>query len=212
MAHSQERPQKGTNSFEKLLATLGLLVAAATAWFIYEQFDTMKRQLLLDQRAWITVVNSEIRVSTDPIERSARIFVPVTVQNIGKTPATRIFVRFQVEKVPSGGVPAFRFERPGINMTSGIVFPNGHFEFEGFMSEVDQKGVATQARVLSSSEMQELYDGKAYLVSYSSTTYVDIFGVSHWTKACYYTPVTTASRQYYFPAPECIRYNAVDSN
>jgi hypothetical protein len=164
-----------------------------------------------DERAWLEVKAQDgmvIHVITgEPINYAVRL------SNVGKTPAKNIvwsiFVQIQDSKdevnLECVGVPVKRQICNHNEVSAGSIFPNTHWDYTGFRPNND-----FSPNVVTQSEVDAWESGKAYAAVYGIVRYDDVFGTSHWTKFCLYTPPDNKGK--YFQIEKCAQYSDVDLN
>jgi hypothetical protein len=174
---------------------------AITAAFAGLQWYEMRQALLVDQRAWVSVV---IPLNF-PLEGSS---IPASIQitNTGKTPAKDIAGDIFASVLKKGEEPQFDFStgHPHNRIYAGAIFPNGQIKVT---IPVVRYGPQTAETIVPTSELrQEIANGESFIIFYGKITYVDIFGSSHWTSFC------TGSGSAMGDLKKCLNYNDVDNN
>lgn len=164
------------------------------------------RTMKIDQRAWIecvAVINKGSITVNQPLAGDVKF------GNIGKTPANHIAVDASLVVVPKDGGYNFDY-RPSAGMTGGVAFPNETPVDMPVTTLTISDGRAVR-RPLSPEEVASLNAGDSFAILYVSATYVDIFGIGHWTHRCVWTSFNEGN-EVIFPARKCTDYNGQDSN
>jgi hypothetical protein len=157
-----------------------------------------------DQRSWLEVRGGLITTS-----EGRPVFAPITVTNIGKTPATNISIKAIVQKVINGSPPALLYEGRPINLeTAGILYPTRSFDLHAMSMEKLSPTVGV-SHALTHAEFEELLEGKSYIAIYAEMTYTDIFGITHWVHFCVFD---SPGHKTVFGGKACSDYNQVDNN
>jgi hypothetical protein len=167
-----------------------------------DQVKAIQRQMRQDQRAWL-----DIQFDAISWAENQTIQVRMTLTNKGKTPAKRVSGRAYVEKILINQKLEFgKYEQ---QFGSGFLAPNIPISNWGFQSA--HKHVPLP---MSKTDVADLNEGRAIAVVHGDITYLDIFGIEHWTKFCTYNAafrfITTTPVQN--TAPPCTNYNDADNN
>jgi hypothetical protein len=162
--------------------TLAITVIAA---FIYGlQWYQMRKSMENDDRAWIKIAIGQVI----PPNTNYPIIIPLTFTNIGKTPARKIQIKTAVKIVLNHESFDFAYDH-AIGVTTGVMFPDQP------NPAVDARTVYSHgARNLTTDELSDLTNGQAFVITYSSVTYLDVFGNPHWT-----LPLLQQSAERQFP-------------
>src|SRR6266581_3908793 len=190
-----------TPRWKIFLEVAALLTLVIYTTFAGLQWKAMHDALLVDQRAWVSVVVPP----NFPLEGSS---IPASIQvgNTGKTPAKDIEGDVIATVLKKGEEPSFDFSKghPHNRIYVGAVFPNGPINVT--IPVVRYGPETTQAIVPTPELRQEIADGKSFIIFYGRITYLDIFGTSHWTSFCTGTGSAIGDLR------KCISYNDVDNN
>lgn len=179
----------------------------------------IQRQMMQDQRPWVALglnwpslksPNGEPLGTLVQVTENQPLSGPMRISNSGKTAAKNVYAKIFIEVVDSkesphlesSGAQAWRFE-------AGTLFPNAPSDFLAYRQEPNKPGLEAMS-VLTPTENQALRSGKAYLAVYGKATYEDVFKTPHWTKFCFWFPMTSTPG--YYSAEKCTKYNTVDSN
>lgn len=168
----------------------------------FRQLQVMR----VDQRAWMSIkIDGVPKV---PIE-GATFDAVAHVMNTGKTPATDVHVDITIEKVRNGESPDLRFLGRIFNAEiSGIYLPNQSSDIPFSLLSIDPRNSAPIR--LSRDDVNDLLQGKTFIVMFGGVDYTDVFGTRHWVRTCswtgYGTPITGYS------AEPCAAFNAIDNN
>ena len=166
------------------------------------QLDVMR----IDQRAWMSIMIDG--TPKTPVEGSTFDAVAHVV-NTGKTPATHVHVDMTIEKVRNGETPDFRYLGRLFNgEISGIYLPNRSSTIPFSLLSLDPRN--SEPVKLSKEDVDDLTQGKTYIVIFGGVEYVDIFGIRHWMRVCSWTPYGPPIMGY--SAEPCAAFNAVDNN
>jgi hypothetical protein len=173
-----------------------------------DQVGVMQRQMRQDQRAWLNVTFGNVNT----FALNQPLTVPVTVIDTGKTAAKRYVAHFVVKRVTNtraaGEALSFSLAIPHIVDTSGFMLPNAPITEAVTESEHAADGKTIIPHPLSPKEFEDVRDGVEFGVVFVDATYDDIFGVSHWIRAChYFAPAGIPTW-----AKKCTDYNDVDNN
>jgi hypothetical protein len=176
-------------------------VLVVTAAFTGLQWYEMRQALLVDQRAWVSVVGPP----NFPLEGA---FIPASIQiaNTGKTPGKQLVGDVIATVLKKGEEPSFDFSKghPHDRIHAGAIFPNTPFNV---IIPVVRYGPQTKETIVPTLELrQEIANGESFIVFYGRITYVDIFGTSHWTSFCTETGSAMGDLK------KCVSYNDVDTN
>jgi hypothetical protein len=174
---------------------------------LQRQVDAIQRQMRQDQRAWIKIDFGTFRtVDNQPLA------VPWTLVNTGKTPAKHVDGHAVVEIVVRGQTPHFVYDRyPNAHFGANLVTPNEpakSFGFQSLQFKPDTKD--TEPLNMSTTEIAEINDGRAYAVVHGIIRYEDIFKTPHWIKFC--TPSSASILKIQEFVKPCIDYNDADDN
>lgn len=189
-SRSNKRLALGT--FLALLFSTGI---AGLQWY------EMRHALQVDQRAWVSVVGPP----SFPLEGAA---IPASIQiaNTGKTPAKHVEGDIIATVLKKGEEPSFDFStgHPHNKIRTGVIFPNGPFNVT---IPVVRYGPHSEETIVPTPQLrQEIATGESYIVFFGKISYVDIFGISHWTSFC------AAAGSAMGDVKKCVSNNDVDDN
>jgi len=195
-----ENRSEGTPWWKILLEVSALLVLVVYTTFAGLQWEAMHDALLVDQRAWVSVVVP----SSFPLEGSS---IPASIQitNTGKTPAKDVDGDIVATVLKKGEEPSFDFStgHPHNKLYAGAIFPNAPINTT---ITVVRYGPQTPDTVVPTPELrQQIANGESFIIFYGKITYVDVFGASHWTAFC------TGSGRAMGDLKKCLSYNDVDN-
>jgi hypothetical protein len=188
-----------------------LKIAQQQVKALQDQVDAIKLQMRQDQRPWI-----EVRDNGGPKVDATEASWSLRFANVGKTPARNFKSVFWLTKATNGAtlnLDAWRAYKSGIspvpfNMAfTGVIFPNHAIDSLAHKVGEKKKGVAINIP-FSTSDIEELKAGNAYVLVYGELKYWDTFGVLHWTKFCMWHGIIEGN----FTAAQCTEYNDVDKN
>jgi hypothetical protein len=190
-----------TSRWNKLLALGTFLALLLSTGFAGLQWYEMRRALMVDQRAWVSVVGPP----NFPLEGAA---IPASIQiaNTGKTPAKHVEGHVIATVLKKGEEPSFDFStgHPHTKIRTGVIFPNAPFNVT---IPVARYGPHSEETIVPTPELrQEIANGESFIVFIGKISYVDIFGTSHWTSFC--TEAGSATGD----VKKCVSYNDVDDN
>jgi hypothetical protein len=189
------------------LTAIGLFVAVLTGLIFWKQL----KQMRIDQRAWVTAGNSQIQTKRDPATGNVSLSAEMGCTNAGKTPGRRYVAEFIMTVVQNGNSPSFDYSVPHATQESGIVYPNSTVPFRiEPVKKNPNTATGVESDVLSAAQFTDLQDAKSYVSIYGRTTYLDVFGTSHWQHFCMFWTPNPGPVQ--ITARECTGYNDVDDN
>jgi hypothetical protein len=138
----------------------------------------------------------------------------VTVENVGKTPATQMKGLWYIRIVQNGEKLRFRYPmNSSWGLTMGAIFPNDPPVVNNVnWTKIDPSNKTSYPteRKVTPEEFNSLLRGAAFFIIYGRLTYNDEFGISHWTHFCSWTHFTQGEKT--IAAQDCAAYNAVDNN
>ena len=199
MAKDDNRSDRtpGWKIFLEVAAVLILLVYTTFAGL---QWEAMHDALLVDQRAWVSVV-----VPTSfPLQGSS---IPASIQiaNTGKTPAKDVEGDVVATVLKKGEEPPFDFSTGHAHnkLYAGAIFPNAPITTT---ITVVRYGSQTPETVVPTPELrQQIANGESFIIFYGKITYIDVFGASHSTTFC------TGSGSAMGDLRKCLSYNGMDN-
>lgn len=190
------------NAAERIIAVFTIVLAVLAcihAFIFWQQLRTAR----LDERPWVTLTITEEQTNKLPSEDYILNFSGNLI-NSGKSPAVKVSATIVAEILKSDEAPDFDFNRPALGDTAGILFP---MEPYGIQIPVMSR-LQIGPRTLSQSDLQELKDGKDYIVLYAEIHYEDTLGTKHQVHYCYWRAYGGSVVH----AKSCTEYNSVDSN
>src|SRR6266404_3165766 len=160
----------------------------------------VQRQMRQDQRPWLSMAfnwpavkaanNQELSVIQ--FTENQPVTVPLKYSNNGKTAARNIIGGMFVEVVKSGDAPKLDSKNvPPFGFTAGVLFPGPTGE-----TFVIRQGANGKNDPLTPLEKEDLTSNRAYIAVYGKILYDDIFSVRHWTKFCFWLPLSAAPSSY----------------
>jgi hypothetical protein len=190
---------------------LGLIVAGiylCQLLAMQEQVRLSRSALEVDQRAWVQLAvdlpKMEEREAHEWLDKMTYIYLPTKLLNIGKTPATGVHADLAIQIVNSRSAPFLSYSGHHDSVTSGVLFPDTPTTFYSHLIGDDDL-----TEKLTDEERQSLYRGDTYLSMFGRVTYIDGFGIEHWTQYCWWVGLKVNSR---YHADSCVDYNQVDKN
>jgi hypothetical protein len=122
MKRSKEWREKWGRPIFRFAEFLALCAAILTGWVLFEQWREMEQTRVLDERAWIGVIEPSF---TAPYSPEDHVGMGVKIANTGKTPALieNIKILIGTARVPFTNVNWF-FETNGD--LEVVIAPNGH--------------------------------------------------------------------------------------
>ena len=183
--------------FLEVVAVLLLIVYTTFAGL---QWEAMHDALLVDQRAWVSVVVPP----SFPLEGSS---IPASIQiaNTGKTPAKDVEGDIVATVLKKGEEPSFDLStgHPHNKLYAGAIFPNAPINTT--IAIVRYGALTPETVVLTPELRQQIANGESFVILYGRITYDDVFGASHWTAFC------TGSGSAMGDLRKCLTYNDVDN-
>jgi len=172
------------------LEPIALVFAIVYAIVTFRQWQDIRNNFLVDQRAWVSPVH--LLLTTDPAEAFPGIVNPnagivvlrILLQNTGKTPA--IEYRVQPDVLVSDHVPPCIKEIKPETM-KGILPPNA--TATTFNYEITFR--------ISTEEIRQYHVRKGNLYVSGLVRYKDIFGKDHWTQFCRFRHSGEAADTFY---------------
>jgi hypothetical protein len=187
----------------KFLEGVGILAVIVYAVLTYLQWKDLSHNFRIDERAWLEVRR---KGDTGGMFALGTLTPGDTIQpqklvltNIGKSPAMNIEIRSSSEIAYNEVGPTFGYEVTAFS-AAGMSFPNRPWEFPG--------GAYLN---LDESLQRKFFGGRAFLATYGTVTFNDIFGITHWAKFCVWEIAGTVEPQNFKGAKACSDYNSVDS-
>jgi hypothetical protein len=183
-----------------LLEVAAVLVLVVYTTFAGLQWESMHDALLIDQRAWVSVVVP----NSFPLEGSS-IAASIQIANTGKTPAKDVEGDIVATVLEKGEEPSFDFStgHPHNKLYAGAIFPNAPINTT--ITVVRYASQAPETVVPTPELRQQIANGESFIILYGKITYVDVFGASHSTAFC------TASGSAMGDLRKCLSYNDVDN-
>lgn len=155
------------------------MITIGIGMIYYFQLQQMKRQLLIDQRAWVAT-NGVVGTP----EGGKILVTQVNMINSGRTFAKNINVAGALRAYLRGVIPDFENEMRGAahdrkpqDISQGIIAPNGQTSSTTHPPE--------NAEALTEPDVEALKKGYAKYFFFGQITYDDIFGKSHWLTFCF---------------------------
>jgi len=199
--------------FEWTMATLtlaGVVIAVFTGLIFRKQLQEMRT----DERAWVIFSQGPLisfpqdvgSVATTPVIQR------VNVSNTGKTPARSVYNEWVMEYVINGDSPDFVYKNRMRTFESAGMLPPNESHHADVKFETGTSGNSRDAvfRYLTVGEYRDLVSGRAYMVVYGHSNYMDIFGTQHWLNYCnFFLPPNVVAAA---SARACTDYNDTDHN
>jgi hypothetical protein len=191
------------------LNMITLLAAIAGLFGLYILYGTLqatrnaanatRAEVVVSERAWIIPqINFQLPNETTQM---TPIDIRVTLTNTGKTPAKHIFAEVYAEVLDKGSAPNFSYQGPHIMYILGLLFPQDSHSF-------DSGPYNAKVEPLSLSDYERLKGGKAYMVAYARSVYVDVFGVPRWVQRCAWLVMALGD----YASSACAQYDNIDNN
>jgi hypothetical protein len=199
MAKDENRSD-GTPWWKILLEVTAVVVLVVYTTFAGLQWESMHDALLVDQRAWVSVVVP----NSFPLEGSS-ISASIQIANTGKTPAKDVEGEIVATVLKKGEEPSFDFStgHPHNKLYAGAIFPNAPINTT--ITVVRYGSEAPETIVPTPELRQQIANGESFIIFYGKITYVDVFGASHSTAFC------TGSGSAMGGLRKCLSYNDVDT-
>jgi hypothetical protein len=182
----------------KIFEGLGIIAVIWYAVVTHVEWTDLRHNFEVDQRAWVRFRYALLKdkISETDVVNSW----PLTVQNIGKSPARHTFVNAHFEIVPKTAPPTLVFSRQHTQVQVSLLFPTDDNSFP-----VALESSSDAPHNLSVDEIRELTSGRSYLAVFAQVTYDDQFG-EHWTRFCTWKSfgINPSDR---FDASGCIAWN-----
>jgi hypothetical protein len=198
--HAQEPKRRWYRSFPwwNLLEGLGVVAVIAYAWITYLQWQDLRHNFEIDQRAWL-----KISVSHPPTLETKPAVVRATIKNIGKS-AAKFIADAVFEVVDVSSEPPFNVHHKTVSKSFHPLFPTEESAFQIVLWDSE----TTNSRGFTANEIERLTRGQAYIAIYGIIIYNDQFG-PHWNRFCtwhiYWAPPGEAP----VPALACEGWNAL---
>jgi hypothetical protein len=185
-----------------------VFTAALTFVAIYQYFVTNSQLDVMrkDERAWVVVTDVDFKKLK--FEVGEDLSVPLTITNIGKTPATNIRGDFYIELIPNGAVP--HFESPVlVRMTTsvGLLIPNAKMTIVAERANQGINPAKPDPEPVTDAEIADYNAGGSWIAEHGALTYQDAFGVLHFTRQCTWDGSSGKLLQ----AQNCTAYNSTDN-
>jgi len=187
---------------------LGIAAAVVLAFLAYFQWKEtqntvkqLKRQIAMDQRAWLLL---DTDVSDTFQMHEGDFAVPISLTNIGKSPAENIHGFIEVDELTQEEVGTSDYG-PGkerTNIKAGLIYPQKPHETKAYKWASEKKPVA-----IDSQRHLQFETGKIVVVIRGKLFYEDIFHVEHWIEFCHAISGNPSSK-----AGKCVEQNKIDSN
>lgn len=190
-----------------VLTAIGVLFAGIAAsgailygWIAFSQWRDLRHNFEVDQRAWLKV---EVEMPARPL--NSQTPVVVTVRNVGKSPALKLFGGVIVQVVDAKSAPSYPPSGKGEmrQVAVNMIFPA---DLTTFSSGRTPNNLDGTMRPLSDDEMRSLSAGDSYLAAFGIIAYQDQFG-DHWTRFCAPKSYQAEPKDFYWRS--CILWNAV---
>jgi hypothetical protein len=181
-----------------------LRIARQQAQAAQDSAEAIRRQMRIDQRAWISVAVS----FPQEFKENTTIFGFAHITNSGKTPAKNILGQFVIEKVRNGESPSFTYSSTARTIaTQGSLFPNASNDVPVEWVRAIPRTSNMEPILLGPTDIADLRAGRIVFVIHGRIDYKDVFGMSHWIKACGGTSTPGS-----YTAKKCTDYNDLDNN
>ena len=181
----------------RFLEGIGIIAVIVYTSLTWLQWRDLRHNFEVDQRAWIKPLYKQ------PVDDTVSIW-QLRMNNIGKSPALRVFLIAVCENIPSQESPSFN--RSGFN--AGVI-SEVPLMFQG-SDETDVGTISipcAKGDHFTPGEVDALKGGTAYLAQWGQVIYADQFG-PHWTRFCSWRKYSTMPDSA-FNARSCVAFNAV---
>jgi hypothetical protein len=186
--------------FLEVMAVVVLVVYTTFAGF---QWEAMHDAMLVDQRAWVSVV-----APTDIPSQDSSVRASIQITNTGKTPAKDVEGDIDAIVLKKGEGPSFDFNsgHPREHLYAGALFPNAPINI---VIPVVQHGSQPAEPIVPTPELRrDIANGESFVIFYGKISYVDVFGRAHWTTFCTGSGTAIQSAD----LKKCISHNDIDKN
>jgi hypothetical protein len=187
------------------------------------QTATARQQIVIDQRAWLKFSDDP----NTPFMKGQPIGIPFHITNIGKTPAEHLWWAVYTVFAPMGEEPdlpsnhivpndmIYKLDRketrqvdiPHQEMERALLYPTDHDDAAATLLEKVSENGKFRPKPFVSPEWDRFAQGKSYVVAFGEVWYLDVFGVTHWTKFCVSKSATGENT-----SRKCTGYAQVDNN
>jgi hypothetical protein len=137
------------------------------------------------------------------------VMMNVVTHNAGRTPAKKVHLESITGILPEGEEPSFSYNQQLVGIANaGMILPEAKEPLNVRMIRKDK----TLAK-FTKNEVADFNDGRSYVFNYSAVSYVDSFGVSHYTRTCRVFEATIPNQ--ILPEgrhPKCAAYNDTDTD
>jgi len=158
---------------------VGIIVAI----IYYAQWHAMDESLKIDQRAWLKPSVGPPWDKTEnwsgSLDNLEKIEIPLTLKNIGKTPATGVIIDTSIEVLGFDEQPKFRSEGyTYYHVTMNLIYPEDQQPFNAGLlpGTPPGPGIASLPITLDPATREALKKGDKYLVVIAEGDYSDSFG------------------------------------
>lgn len=178
--HSKRHSETPTDGYAKrtTYATIFLAItSAATVWLLWNQVSEMR----LDQRAWVGID----RIDKFDFKTRPEFSIPLDMTNTGKTPAVHVKTKTALMSLEKGQNFVATYPGPPTSYreSNSVVLPQQHMT------------MSTPPINVSTTQYDDIHNGRGILYAFADITYDDIYGKSHETTFCvmYYPGLTGPS-------------------
>jgi hypothetical protein len=181
--YHQSDVENANASFQAAQAFRQLQAQQAQAQAARESVAAVTKQMREDQRAWLTISMGQITLG-----EGKAMSVPLTVANIGKTPAKKFVLNAVIQAIENtrsaGSSLAFKYEGiPHLLEFGGYVLQSDPINTLVQREEFAADGKTVQIAIMDHDQAIRMSTGNDFIIVYAEARYKDIFGVSHWCKA-----------------------------
>jgi hypothetical protein len=179
-----------------------LAIAQQQAGAAQDSVKAIQAQMRQDHRAWIKIppASPELAISMDG--SGNKVFAKLTMVNVGRAPAGDVNLKVVIQLVKDGEAPNFSYEH-GWDAAYGLLYPDDPIP----PIEVTMMDTKGKDAILKDTELNDLISGGSYIAVYATVTYVDIFGIHHWTHSCGWKGLKQGKN---YNPKNCYSYNQVD--
>jgi hypothetical protein len=198
------RQARRDSAESSLNAVKQLAIAQQQASAAQESVKAIQAQIRQDHRAWIKIPapSASPAISIDGGED--KVFAELTMVNVGRAPARDVNLKVVIQLVKDGEAPTFSYKH-GWGAVYGLLYPDEPAPPIHVTMMDAQKNDA----ILKDTELNDLISGASYIAVYAKVTYVDIFGIHHWTHSCTWKGLRPGKEP---DTRKCTSYNRVDQN
>jgi len=145
---------------EKIGIMAGIIYAVVTV----AQWRDLRHNFEVDQRAWL---KAETGLPVTLAENMSLDKLPITIKNVGKSPALRSIADAAFDVIPRANAPSLTFDAIHTQVDIPLLFPGDDNSFP-----VAYRSPSKDSTALSNTTIQDLIAGRSYLVVFSQRGYL----------------------------------------